>query len=71
MRPLWDDTAVNDEDEIKDWRTARACDGGACLEAGSGPGFVAVRDRALGVESPVLRFGGGGWAAFVRRLKAS
>jgi len=49
------------------WRAARACEGGACVEAGHGG---AVRDSA-DPDGLVLVFGPAAWAAFTAALKAT
>ena len=54
--------------EAAAWRAASDCDGGQCVEAGSGPGAVLVRDSAL-QESPVLGFSPDAWRAFAAALK--
>lgn len=55
-----------------DWRKSSHSGGqnGGCVEVGSVPGVVGVRDTKLGAASPVLAFGAGGWAAFLAAVKA-
>lgn len=55
-----------------DWRKSSHSGGqnGGCVEVGSAPGLVGVRDTKLGAASPVLAFGAGEWAAFLAAVKA-
>ena len=52
------------------WRVSSHCDGGACVEVGTGDSVVAVRDNAL-PESPELTFAPGAWGRFTEGLKDS
>ncbi|OLT17655.1 DUF397 domain-containing protein [Pseudonocardia sp. CNS-139] len=40
-----------------------------CVEVGSAPGIVGVRDTKLGTNSPVLVFTTAEWAAFLTAVK--
>jgi hypothetical protein len=40
-----------------------------CVEVGSVPGLVGVRDTKLGAASPVLAFGPRGWVAFLADVR--
>lgn len=42
---------------------------GGCVEVGSVPGVIGVRDTKLGAASPILAFDPTEWAAFVRAVK--
>lgn len=55
-----------------DWRKSSHSGGanGGCVEVGTVPGLVGVRDTKLGAASPVLAFGAGEWAAFLAAVKA-
>ena len=53
---------------VTNWRTSNFCNGGECVEAGNGPGAVAVRDSA-DRDGPVLTFTPDAWRAFVTALK--
>lgn len=55
--------------EAASWRRSRACDGGACIEAGHGPGVVGIRDSQLGEESPVLEVSPGAWEWFISSFR--
>ena len=51
------------------WRkSTRSADAGNCVEAGQGPGVIAVRD-SKDPDRPVLTFSPSAWAAFTVRLK--
>lgn len=55
--------------DIRRWRKPRrSFSNGQCVEAGEGPGVIAVRDSRL-AESPVLTFSSEGWAAFTAGIK--
>jgi Domain of unknown function (DUF397) len=41
-----------------------------CVEVGTAPAMVGVRDTKLGDASPVLRFSADGWGKFTAALKA-
>ncbi len=54
--------------EVRAWRkSSRSMANGNCLEAGSGPGGVLVRDTA-NRGGTVLSFTAGAWAAFLAGL---
>jgi hypothetical protein len=55
--------------EASSFRKSTKCDGGTCVEAGSGPGVTGVRDSQLGAAGPVLEFSTGAWSAFLAGLK--
>lgn len=44
---------------------------GGCVEVGSVPGFVGVRDTKLGSASPILAFTEAEWVAFLAGVKAN
>jgi hypothetical protein len=52
------------------WRKASysSGNGGACIEVGTGPGAVAVRD-SKDLAGPALAFAPGRWQAFTRAVK--
>ena len=55
------------------WRKSSHSTATNCIEAGTGPGVVGVRDSALiraGLPSPVLEFTAAAWSAFTSALKA-
>lgn len=54
--------------EVAGWRVPASCQGGACVEVGSGDALVAVRDSQL-ADSPVLEFGAATWREFAGRVK--
>ena len=57
--------------EVGGWRKSRySGSNGDCIEVGSGPAVIAVRDTKL-AESPVLTFGAASWQAFVAQVKAA
>ena len=51
------------------WRKSSRSQRSDCVEAGHGPGGVAVRDTA-DRSGPALRFTPGAWAVFTAALKA-
>lgn len=53
------------------WRksTYSGNNGGSCIEAGSVPGTVLVRDTKQHGTGPVLRITPGAWEAFTRAIK--
>jgi hypothetical protein len=53
------------------WHKASFSQGGenGCVEVGSVPGLVGVRDTKLGDASPVLVFAPSGWAAFIEDVR--
>lgn len=53
---------------MNDWRKSSYSNSGACVEAGNGPGVIAVRDSAA-EASPVLEFPAGAWTRFAATLK--
>ena len=57
--------------EVASWRSASLCESGACVEVGTGPAVVGVRDTVLRDASPVLEFPAGAWAAFTEGLKGA
>ncbi len=52
-----------------DWRRSSRCEGGACVEAGSVPGAVLVRDTT-DRGGTVLAYPAGAWRAFTVALRA-
>lgn len=53
------------------WRkSSRSAGAGECVEAGNGPGAVAVRDSRDRGAGPVLTFTPDAWTAFTAGLKA-
>ncbi|MGW1680588.1 DUF397 domain-containing protein [Saccharopolyspora sp. NPDC002376] len=55
---------------VVNWRkSSRSAGQGNCVEVGSGPGIVAVRDTK-DRDGAVLTFPTGQWAAFVADLRA-
>ncbi len=46
-------------------------DNNGCVEVGSIPGFVGVRDTKLGAASPLLAFTEAEWAAFIAGVKGA
>ncbi|UKD58564.1 DUF397 domain-containing protein [Amycolatopsis sp. FU40] len=51
------------------WHKASYSKENACVEVGSVPGLVGVRDTKLGATSPILVFDSAEWDAFVRGIK--
>lgn len=51
-------------------KSTRSMGAGECVEVGTGPAVVAVRDTKNNGTGPVLKFGASAWAAFTRHLKA-
>jgi hypothetical protein len=52
------------------WRKATYSNGqGSCVEAGSVPGAVLVRDTALNGRGPVLRVAPAAWDRFTTSIK--
>jgi hypothetical protein len=53
-----------------EWRTSSysSSNGGQCVEVGTGPQFVAVRD-SKNPDGPALVFTEGGWRAFLEHIK--
>ena len=50
------------------WRTSSRCEGGACIEIGTTPEGVAVRDTA-DRGGPVLAVTGAAWTAFLATVR--
>ena len=57
------------DDISGDWRIARGCEGGACVEVGTVNGVPCVRDTT-DRGGTVLSFPAGAWTAFTGGLKA-
>ena len=55
-------------DEFTGWRKSSCSASANCVEVGSGPAVVGVRDSKL-EASPVLAFSGEAWAAFMTALR--
>ncbi|MFE5565700.1 DUF397 domain-containing protein [Amycolatopsis japonica] len=55
--------------ESANWRKASYSKENACVEVGSVPGMIGVRDTKLGAASPILTFDPAEWVAFVRGVK--
>jgi hypothetical protein len=53
--------------EVTAWRTAARCNHGECVEAGNGPGVVAVRDSKH-PDGAVLAFTPAAWQAFLGKI---
>lgn len=66
---------MNNEDSIAaladatNWRKATYSKENACVEVGSVPGVIGVRDTKLGAASPILAFDPSEWDAFIRGVK--
>lgn len=56
-------------DTVDYWRKSSWSAAGNCVEAGTAPGAVAVRDTKDNGTGPVLAFSPGAWAAFTGTLK--
>ncbi len=52
------------------WRKSSRCASGECVEAGNGPGIIAVRDSA-DRDGPVLSFSREAWHELTWRLKGT
>ena len=62
---------MTDDIMFADWRTSSLSrSNGNCVEVGSGPGAVGVRDTK-DRGGPVLKFSGQTWGRFVAGLKAA
>jgi len=57
--------------DVASWRKASYSgnNGGNCVEAGSAPGAVLVRDTKQDRHGPVLQFSASAWRAFADRIK--
>ena len=55
-------------DEFTGWRKSSCSASANCVEVGSGPAVIGVRDSKL-AASPVLAFSGETWRAFTATLK--
>jgi hypothetical protein len=66
-------SAVGNCVETGTWRKASYSGptGGNCVEAGTGPSVVGVRDTQQEGAGPVLEFSPRAWAAFTRSLTAA
>ncbi|MGY6657635.1 DUF397 domain-containing protein [Amycolatopsis sp. TRM77291] len=67
---------MNNEDAVAalasatNWHKASySKENGGCVEVGSVPGVIGVRDTKLGAASPILAFDPTEWAAFIRSVK--
>ena len=54
--------------EVAGWRASSFCDGGQCVEVGSGSAVVGVRDTKQNGAGPVLAFPAAAWQAFTASL---
>jgi hypothetical protein len=55
---------------VSDWRVASYTGGqGNCVEVGTSPAMIAVRDTKNREDGPVLRFDLPAWRAFIQRWK--
>jgi Domain of unknown function (DUF397) len=54
--------------EVGGWRTSARSAGGECVEVGTGPAVIGVRDTKL-ADSPVLTFTAGAWRGFLERVR--
>lgn len=61
-----------DLNRIRAWRKASysSGNGGACVEVGTAPGAVAIRD-SRDPAGPALAFGSGRWRAFTDAIKTT
>lgn len=57
--------------DVASWRKSSHSgnNGGDCVEAGSAPGAVLVRDTRQAGHGPVLRFSASAWRAFADQVK--
>ena len=57
--------------DVASWRKSSYSgnNGGDCVEAGSAPGAVLVRDTKQDMRGPVLQFSASTWRAFADRIK--
>jgi hypothetical protein len=61
----------NDNALGANWRKATYSNGtGSCVEAGSMPGLILVRDTTLNGRGPVLRVTPADWARLVKSVKS-
>jgi Domain of unknown function (DUF397) len=56
--------------EVGGWRKSARSAGGNCVEVGTAPALVGVRDTKL-ADSPMLTFTASAWAAFTAKLKSA
>ena len=60
----------NDNALSANWRKASYSNGtGSCVEAGTVPGIVLIRDTTLNERGPVLRVTSAGWRRFTASIK--
>jgi hypothetical protein len=60
----------NDNALSAGWRTATYSNGtGSCVEAGTMPGLVLIRDTTLNGHGPVLRVTPASWDQFIASIK--
>jgi hypothetical protein len=57
--------------DVASWRKSSYSgnNGGDCVEAGSAPGAVLVRDTKQAGHGPVLQFSASAWGAFADQVK--
>jgi len=57
--------------EFTGWRkSSYSSNGSNCVEVGSAPGLVGVRDTKLGKDSPILAVPTDEWASFLTGIRA-
>ncbi len=66
---------MNNEDAVAalaaatNWHKASYSKENGCIEVGSVPGVIGIRDTKLGAASPILAFDPAEWGAFIRGIK--
>ncbi len=63
------DPAGSLTDRSMNWRKSSRSQANGCVEVGSAPGVVGVRDSKLGPTSPILAFTSRDWGIFIGGIR--
>ncbi|MGJ7909018.1 DUF397 domain-containing protein [Actinopolyspora sp. H202] len=66
---MTNDRNSNPAHAIANWRKSSRSRANGCVEVGSAPGVIGVRDSKLGPDGPVLAMRLSAWSAFAVALR--